>query len=48
MRLVELSISKTLIAKQYNTKNGNLYNFLNKIKHIIKAENLSKIPSFYF
>lgn len=32
MRLIELKVPKTLIAKQYNTSIGNLYNFLNKLE----------------
>ncbi len=32
MKLVSLRVPKTLIAKQYNTSVGNLYNFLNRIQ----------------
>ena len=32
MRLINLGVPKTLIAKQYNTTIGNLYNFLNQLK----------------
>lgn len=32
MRLIELKVPKTLIAKQYNTSVGNLYNFIDKLK----------------
>lgn len=32
MRLIELKVPKTLIAKQYNTSVGNLYNFINKLE----------------
>ena len=31
LKLVELGVPKTLIAKQYNTTTGNLYNFLNNL-----------------
>ena len=30
MKLIELKVPKTMIAKQYNTSVGNLYNFINK------------------
>ena len=33
MRLVNLGVPKTLIAKQYGCSVGNLYNFLNRIEH---------------
>lgn len=32
MRLLALKVPKTLIAKQYNTSVGNLYNFINKLE----------------
>lgn len=32
MRLIELKVPKTLIAKQYKTSVGNLYNFINKLE----------------
>ncbi len=32
MRLIDLKVPKTLIAKQYNTSVGNLYNFIDKLK----------------
>lgn len=32
MRLLALNVPKTLIAKQYNTSVGNLYNFIDKLK----------------
>ena len=32
MKLISLGVPKTLIAKQYNTTTGNLYNFLNQLK----------------
>lgn len=32
MRLIELKVPKTIIAKQYNTSVGNLYNFIDKLK----------------
>ena len=32
MRLIELKVPKTLIAKQYNCSVGNLYNFINKLE----------------
>ena len=32
LKLVALGVPKTLIAKQYNTTKGNLYNFLNRLK----------------
>ena len=32
MRLLALKVPKTLIAKQYNTSVGNLYNFLTHIQ----------------
>lgn len=32
MRLIELKVPKTLIAKQYNCSVGNLYNFISKLK----------------
>ncbi len=34
MRLIDLKVSKTLIARQYNTSVGNLYNFLDKLKEL--------------
>lgn len=32
LKLVSYGVPKTLIAKQFNTSVGNIYNFLNKIK----------------
>ena len=32
MRLLALKVPKTMIAKQYNTSVGNLYNFIDKLK----------------
>ncbi len=32
MRLIELKVPKTIIAKQYNTSVGNLYNFISKLE----------------
>jgi DNA invertase Pin-like site-specific DNA recombinase len=32
LKLVALGVPKTLIAKQYSTTKGNLYNFLNRLK----------------
>ena len=31
MKLLDLRVPKTMIAKQYNTSVGNLYNFLKKL-----------------
>lgn len=33
MRLIELKVPKTLIAKQYDCSIGNLYNFLRRLEH---------------
>ena len=35
MKLVELGVPKTLIAKQYQTTKGNLYNFLKKLQESV-------------
>ena len=32
LKLISLNVPKTMIAKQYNTSIGNLYNFLNRLK----------------
>jgi len=32
MRLIELKVPKTIIAKQYNCSVGNLYNFINRLE----------------
>lgn len=34
LKLISLGVPKTLIAKQYKTTTGNLYNFLNQLKKI--------------
>ncbi len=38
MRLISLGVPKTLIAKQYNTSVGNLYNFIKHLKHNISIK----------
>ena len=35
LKLVALGVPKTLIAKQYNTTKGNLYNFLNRLQQTV-------------
>ena len=32
LKLVALGVPKTMIARQFNTTKGNLYNFLNRLK----------------
>jgi DNA invertase Pin-like site-specific DNA recombinase len=32
VRLLDLKVPKTIIAKQYNTSVGNLYNFINRLE----------------
>lgn len=38
MRLLALKVPKTLIAKQYNTSVGNLYNFIERLKRNISIK----------
>lgn len=45
LKLISLGVPKTLVAKQYQTTTGNLYNFLNRLKDL-ECEITEKFPEF--